>query len=449
MALAALDLGTPTGGAGLNRISVAARGLRVVAVLRISIALLVIGNLGRVPVLDGGKKEAPLLFNDLLVGAILVAACIAALQSRRLVLDRPALVALAFAAVGALSAMLAVPRFGLTGFQFFFSIAYLVRWLVYFGVYLAVVNFVRPSDVERVWGTLEGAILVFAGFGVFQSLFLPGFAQMVQPEAGWDPQGHRLVSTFMDPNFAGGLIMLGLLVVLARISFGVPTSRWKPVLLLAALLMTVSRSSILAFVVGVCVILAMRGLSRRLLSLGGLLLVLLLPFVPLIIQFAVAFDRFSVGGSAAQRVIAWLQALEVIADSPLLGIGFNTYGYVQEFYNHADQFGGFHFFALDGGLLFIAVMTGIVGVSLYTAMLVLFFLRCRRVARMPSRGGAERGLAVGIAAGTVGIVVHSIFLNSLLFTLLMEPLWVLWGLSFALQAERDSVPAAAPVAARG
>ena len=42
----------------------------------------------------------------------------------------------------------------------------------------------------------------------------------------------------------------------------------------------------------------------------------------------------------------------------------------------------------------------------------------------------ERGLCIGAAAATIAIVVHSVFVNSLMTPFVMEPLWVLWGLGF-------------------
>ncbi|HEX7242952.1 MAG TPA: O-antigen ligase family protein [Longimicrobiaceae bacterium] len=429
MAVAALDLGARARDPASVR-------FRVAHLLRVALALLIVAQLGRVPLLDGGKKEAPLLLNDLLVMATLFVGGVVALRNRRLVLDRTAQLALAFAAVGALSALAAIPRFGLTGFQFVFSVAYLVRWLVYFGVYVVVVNFVRRTDVEAVWGTLEGTILAFAGFGVFQSIFLPGFAQMVYPDSGvyvdWDLQGHRLVSTFLDPNFAGALIVVGLLVLLARMSCGVPVASWKLLLLFAALFMTVSRGAVLAFATASLLIVATRGISRRMVRFAAVFVLALIPALPRLIDFALSYNKFSVDTSAMTRVVSWVRAITILADHPVIGIGFNTYGFVQEKYGFKIL--GNASFGIDGGLLFIAVMTGVVGVSLYTGMIVSVVRRCRAVWRDAARTPADRGLCLGTAAATVALVVHSAFVNALLYPFLMEVLWVLWGLTFLVRS---------------
>jgi hypothetical protein len=285
------------------------------------------------------------------------------------------------------------------------------------------------------WRALERAVLLFAAFGLVQSAFLPGFAQMVYPEASgveWDRQGHRLVSTMLDPNLAGALLLLPLLVQLARLSYGARVAAWRPLLLLGALLLTVSRSSMLAFAVGGLVVLAARGLSRRLLRFAGVALLLLLPAAPLLVRFAASYNKFAIDGSALARAVSWLRALTVLADNPLLGVGFNTYGFVQEAYGY--DIGGRDSFALDGGLLFIAVMTGAVGLALYGWMVTLAVRRCRRLWRDATRSPDVRGVALGVAAGTVALLVHSVFVNSLLLPFTMEALWVLWGITFLVRS---------------
>jgi hypothetical protein len=234
----------------------------------------------------------------------------------------------------------------------------------------------------------------------------------------------------LDPNFAGAFIALALLILLARLAYGARVARWKLAVLLAALAMTVSRSSFLALIAGATVILLVRGLSRRLLRVGGLLLLLALPFLPLAISFGQRFNKFSVDASAMTRVVNWLRALRVLADNLVIGVGFNTYGFVQQAYGY--EMGAKASFSLDGGVLFIAVMTGLVGVSVYGAMVWTIMRRCRRTWRDEGRNAEDRGLALGIGAVTVAMLVHSVFINSLLFPFLMEPIWVLWGLSYVL-----------------
>ena len=89
----------------------------------------------------------------------------------------------------------------------------------------------------------------------------------------------------------------------------------------------------------------------------------------------------------------------------------------------------------EGGLLFVAVLTGIVGLLVYSGMLWFVIRRCRAAWRNLAALPTERGILVGTAAATIAIVVHSLFVNSLLTPWVFEPLVVLWGLSFVIASD--------------
>jgi O-antigen ligase len=405
--------------------------LRIATLLRAALWVLLAGNVVRLPALSSGAREAPLSVNDLAVLLTLCAGALACVGGRALVLDGPARRAVGFALVGAVSAVLAVPRFGLTASELAFSLAYLVRWLVYFALYVLAVNTLRRSDVPTVVRTLERVILVFASFGIVQSAFLPGFAQLVYPDAelyiDWDPQGHRLVSTFLDPNFAGMFVVIGLLLAVARQSCGVAVGRLHLAVLAVALVLTASRSSILAALVGGAVVVGVAGLTRRVVRIVLALSVLLLAALPALLDFARSYGKLSVDASAVSRVVSWLRALELLGDNPVLGVGFNTYGFVQRAYGYEAGRGAFSF-SLDGGLLFIAVMTGAVGLLVYLAVLRAIAARARGVWRAPWAAPEERAVAVAAVATMAAVVIHSLFVNSLLHPFILEPLWILWAL---------------------
>ena len=408
--------------------------LRLLGAIRFAIPLLIVANLGRVPLLSTGDREAPLLLNDLCMMGMLVLGGIAGVTRRSFVIDRVTILALLFASIGAYSAILAIPRYGITPWQLVISLAYLARWLVYFGFYVVIINVLRDDDILPVWRTLETTILAFAAFGLFQAAFIPHFAQVVYPNArvmyDFDEQGHRLVSSVLEPNMAGAMIMLVFLVQLAQLAAGARLSSWKPLLLFAALIATLSRSSMLGLIVGSLIILLVRGVSARLLRVAGSLGLLALAAAPWLVRFANSYNKLRIDASALTRVASWLRALRIFSDHPVLGIGFNTYAFVQERYGYLRLGNGTY--SVDGGLLFIALMTGLVGVSIYIAMIVVVLKRCRRVWRAPGVSVEFRALATGIFAGTVALCVHSVFVNSLLTSFVMEPLFVLWALAFGL-----------------
>src|SRR5262245_29738160 len=80
--LAVLDLDVPLSAAG--RIQ---RQTRIVHFVRVAIALVVVANLGRIPILFVGNKDAPILVTDLGIIAVLAAAAFLALQKRSLQID--------------------------------------------------------------------------------------------------------------------------------------------------------------------------------------------------------------------------------------------------------------------------------------------------------------------------------------------------------------------------
>ena len=405
--------------------------------LRFALALLCVSGLGQIPLLDLGTRQAPIFVNDLLVIAAVGVGAVAMAHARSLKLNDVALAALAFIAIGALSAVSAIPRFGLTPFEVVASLAYLGRWVVYFAIYVVIINCVRADRVAPLWRTLEWTMIVFAIFGVFQSAFLPNFGQMIHPEAKLyleiDPQGHRLMSTILEPNIAAAMILTVLLVEIAQLAAGVEVARWKPTLLLLALVLTLSRSGALAFIFGLFAILIARGLGKKMLRFLFAMGLIALAALPQLLKFASQYSKLGVSDeSAAARLVVWQRSIATFLESPWFGIGFNTYGYVQE-RRGFERFGAATYSA-EGGLLFIAVMTGIVGLLVYGGMLWFVMRRLRSTWRAPHATPEERGLAIGAASATVAIVVHSTFVNSLLTPFVMEPLWVLWGLGFVVAA---------------
>lgn len=411
----------------------AARGARVnpMVMLHIAMLLLVVSNLGRIPLLDLGDREAPLLINDMAVSLVVMSGLLAAMVRRSLRLDRVALAALVFAGIGGVSAVAASPQFGLTTFEVLASMAYLARWLLYFGMYVVVVNFARPAHVGSLWRALEWAMLLFAAFGIIQSIFLPNFAFIVYPDqvGQWDVQRHRLVSTVLEPNVAAAMLLTVLLVQLAQLSCGVRVMLCKPGLILVALVMTLSRSGVAGLIVGGTVIVMARGVTKRLARAGLAAFLAALLALPVLLPFAADYNKLSISdASAASRLITWQRALAAWWESPWFGIGFNTYGFVQE-HRGFERAGGASYSA-EGGLLFIAVMTGVVGLTVFVTMLWLAVRRSRAGWRDPRATPDERALCIGAAATTLAICVHSMFVNSLLVPFVMQPLWLLWGLVY-------------------
>jgi len=389
---------------------------------------LVVGNVGRLPGLAiGSAKSALTLFDLVLIplwGYLLV-------QWRRGVvrweLDAVSRALFVFVGVSVSSLVLAIPRWELSATQTLTAAAFLIRWIAYAGWFVLIVT--ATDDEERslpAWRALEVAILVIALFGIAQSAFWPGFAQRIHEAEvmRWDRQGRRLVSTILDPNYAGSLLILVLGMRIARELLGLRTSRWSLVPLTVALALTLSRSAVLGLAAGIGAMVLIVGVTKRgvLRALGVALI--LAPAIPPLLAFADTFNKLTVDVSGLQRLVAWMQALTMMRDHPLLGVGFNAIDVARRAY-------GFSIIgssgAMDGGLLVIGAMTGVIGLAVFLWMWGRLFGIARSIWRDEARAPEVRAVAIGTVGVSVAILVQSFFVNAILLPFVMVPLWVLWG----------------------
>ncbi|WKW12451.1 O-antigen ligase family protein [Pseudogemmatithrix spongiicola] len=417
------------------------------SILAAAAPALALGNFGRIPFIElGGRPGAISLLDFALLPLWLLLALTLPGGRRRWRFDAVSKGLLLFLAVAAFTTLLAAPRWDLGMGAWVGSAAFLVRWAMYAGYFLLIVT---DPDAERegeiAWQRFNVVLVVIACFGLFQVVFIPDIGPKMSALTNIpaDPQGRRLVSTLFDPQIAGGLLAFGLLFVIARAAEGLPVHRGQLLLLSVALVLTLSRSAILGFLAGIGVIVLARGVPSglRRLAFGGA--ALLLPLLPLLLPFAAEFNKLRVDASAVQRLIPWLRSLQLLVDHPVLGVGFNFVSHAQRAYGWR-QVGGSDV-SMDGGLLFIAVMTGVVGLAAFVGMLIAFWRVARRTWRAASVPPPQRAFAVGAVAATVAIVIQSFFTNTLLGTWLMLPMWLAWGRVVAT-AQRLRTTAVAGVA---
>ncbi|HEY5491146.1 MAG TPA: hypothetical protein VIK25_08115, partial [Gemmatimonadaceae bacterium] len=208
---------------------------------------LTLGNVGRIPAGSLGGRSAPIVVGDLLLLPLwLTLVTVVARRLRPWPLDGVTKWAFAFIVVAAVSLVHAAQLWALGISGAMGPAAFLLRWVLYFGWFWLMTVCLDAEDGHASVAMIERGILAIAVFGIAQSAFLPGFAQLV-PWGGenlrWDEQGRRLVSTLLDPNFAGILIVIALLLELAREAEALPTRRGRAIALGIATLLTLSRSS--------------------------------------------------------------------------------------------------------------------------------------------------------------------------------------------------------------
>lgn len=390
---------------------------------------LLFAQLGRIPGSSLGGRGAAISLLDLsLIPLWLLLVLTVPSGRRRWCLDEVSIAGLVFTGVAIASLVVAGPKWGLSTVEFAGSAAFLARWIAYAGWFVLIVSDADPDAAGRdAWQTLERALIAIAAFGLVQSAFIPNFAMEMSGWTGleWDEQGRRLVSTIFDPNHAGALFGVVLLMRLARENEGVRGHRGVLLLMALAFGLTVSRSALLGVLAGVAVLVAARGIApglRRIALVGA---VALAPLLPAFLWFADRFNKLSVDGSALQRLIPWLRGFRMLRDNPLLGVGFNAAGPAQRAYGW-ESVGGSEI-SMDGGLLFVAVLTGVLGLAAYLWMVGAVGVAARRTWRALDASSEQRAFAVGAWAATVSILVASLFGNLLLMPIVMLPLWVLWG----------------------
>lgn len=389
-----------------------------------------LGQVGKIPLVSTEIKSARLLLSDLLAAALLAWLFASVLVAGRIRLDRPMVLFAGFVAVNALAIGVAAIRFKLTLGQVAFSSLYLIRWSLYAALYAFALTALRRAAAPRL---IRGTVAVcgaFAAFGIIQSIFLPNFAFIVYPDAipyiDWDIQGNRLVATFLDPNFAGAFIMFGLLYTHAQAADRKPS---YPLLALfwVALILTLSRSSIIATLLGLGLLTFRTRSFRRLFVpfMGFAVIAMLL--ADRLLQFAAAYNKLTlVDASALARLGDWLLAWRVFADNPVIGVGYNTFGVVRAAYGSAAS--GNMAFGSDGGILYMAAVSGIIGVALLGAVLWRLTTLGWRTYQTRTLPQTVRVLGLTLHAWIPSLMVHSAASNSIFYPFIIGLLFLMGGL---------------------
>lgn len=283
--------------------------------------------------------------------------------------------------------------------QFLISFFYTVRFTAYALLGWVIYSGAFPKVQKNI-----PQILIFSGIGLailglLQLIFLPDLGFLAKN--GWDPHYYRTASTFLDPNFLGGFLVLTLILISSQ--------SYKPRILFIlfglvyiALLTTFSRGSYLAFLVSFLSLAFLKksfkfGLITTVLFLG-----LLLGFN--IYQISVAGPRgIDRAQSAELRLNTWQQGGALFQQHPILGVGFNAYRYALDQYGLANE----EFLSSrgsstnDSSLLFILATTGILG--LFSFLFFLISMMTGNKFNFP------------IVAGISGLIAQSFFANTLFY----------------------------------
>lgn len=239
---------------------------------------------------------------------------------------------------------------------------------------------------------------------------------------GWDPHIRRIATSFLDPNFSGGL-----LAVLIAISLSLFLATNKKsyfaifAIYLGAIILTFSRSSYLALIVTLFTI----GLLKSPKTLVSSLLFLTLVFWGISPVKERVVGAFTLDETARARLQSWSQAITIFKDNYLFGVGFNTYRFAQAKYGFftADQpLGGHSGAGTDSSILLVAATTGVFG-SIFFLSIVFAIIK------LFAKSAKSSYLHLASLASFLGLLVHSQFVNSLFFPQIMLIIWMMVGLT--------------------
>jgi polysaccharide biosynthesis protein PslJ len=316
---------------------------------------------------------------------------------------------IAFWGIALLSLILG--SYDLSSGELSFALLHLIRFVGISGMLLIARDLQKKESVQ-VFDTLilSGIILAISGFVLLQ--ILPDFTEAGLADLGWDPHIGRLTSTFLDPNFAGGAFAFILAILGGRFLREKKFPNQTVILgicgiLGIALLLTFSRSALLAL-----------GVSGLILGIFGNRKVLLAMLIVGMLGFATSprlqkrvgelWQSVSSLSSTSQQVLdptaqlrvdSWREGLRIWKEKPILGTGFGAYKFNQAFESEESHAAT----GSDASLINVGAMTGILGIGVFIIFLWNLAFNSFRKKEW------------GFLAALAGILVHSVFVNSLFF----------------------------------
>lgn len=372
--------------------------------------------------------------NDILVTSVSIVWIIQSLLKKRVVknlnfpLARPIII---FIIVAFLSLIINIPNLRLS--ELFVSSLYLIRWVLYVCIFFVVVSF-NIHFKQKIVYLLTGSSFVIVLLGFAQYFFYPNLRNLYY--LGWDEHMHRMFSTFLDPNFAGTFFVLYLIFLSGMLLYFLKNKQKNLVIVntatllltFSAIYLTFSRSALIMLFVSFFIFLILiRKISLMLLLIAASLIFITISSKNFYIE---NINLFRIASTEA-RLDSAKNALHIIKDNPILGVGFNGYRYAQIRYgfrhgqngitSHADA-------GTDNSFLFVLATTGFVGLFAYLYLLFSLLSRAYLNYKLSKNIEIKYYMSIIALASFVGIIIDSLFINSLFYSFNMIWLWILVGL---------------------
>ncbi|MDO8621283.1 MAG: O-antigen ligase family protein [Candidatus Levybacteria bacterium] len=333
-----------------------------------------------------------------------------------------------FIAACILSLVINIPN--LKSWELFVSSLYLLRWVMYVGIYFIVSNFDNKFKKKvPALMVISGAIILALGY--VQFFFYPNLRNLYY--LGWDEHSYRMFSIFLDPNFAGTFFVLLLFLVFGLAVYCIKNKRLIYALALSLLasltaigiFLTYSRSAFIMFFVGTFTFLVLINRKR-----------IIVPILAIfIVVFIISSKNFNIENtnllrisSSKARLYVADKALTIIRDHPLFGVGFNAYRYAQIKYgftgrkelilSHANA-------GTDNSFLFVLATTGLIG---FAAYIYLWYKISNNLYILFKQNiGLNKIIPLVLLSSHIGISLASLFINALFYPFIMVWMWTLMG----------------------
>jgi len=316
-------------------------------------------------------------------------------------------------------------------YEFILSSLYLVRWVAYVFVFFIVYSFDQKTKLSII-KFLVLSQLLFIVLGFIQYFFYPNLRNLFY--MGWDDHLYRLFSTFLDPNFAAtqiNLFIFFLIMIIKDDLFSLKKFKFILIILfglsIAALLLTYSRSGYIMFILGVSI-------SFLLLNNKRLIVILFLTFFLGVVIIPKNLGSAGIElwrtASINARTESANNALIIIKDHPIFGVGFNTYRYAQrkygfivnrsEFPSHSDA-------GTDNSFLFVWATSGILGLIIYIYIWFVILRTNFASYSVTTNKSWEKNLSILILTSIFSLFLNALFINSLFYPNIMFWVWVITG----------------------
>lgn len=315
---------------------------------------------------------------------------------------------------------------------FTISSLYLLRFSAYASL-IFVFRYLEIDFIKKYIFYLSLSGLVFVLLGFVQYFFYYDLRPLYY--LGWDEHLYRIFSTFLDPNFAGAVFVLELVLLVSFLDFKFKEKISKYIFLpgifltVLAIFLTYSRSTFVMLLTAAVAYLTVNK-KKKYIIVFLMLFILGMIIVPKRNLSSEGMNLTRIA-SIISRKESYVNALNIFKENPVVGVGFGAYRYAQYRYKTYDpeNWEITHSGAgTSNSLLLILVTTGIIGFLLFLNFIHSIFKNT-----IKKKGDQEiRSFWKSIIISSlIGILTHSLFENTLFYPFTMLWIFLIIGLFIA------------------